>query len=795
MNDLPTALKGLAQYQQFIHCRIDPASGRKFPIHWKSQKVVDAMDPANWTSAEKALKTLQPNHYIGFVLTKQDPFFLADVDKCLDPEGNRTQIADWFLQCLPGAAVEISTSGTGLHIIGWTKPFDHTCKNIQHKCELYTHDRYIMLSLDSAQGEVLTDCTERLRHVIQQLFPPTTAPADPGAAWRDTPFPEWSGPADDDELISRARGARSAESAFGGAVTFDALWTADITLLSKAYPPQGSNPAQAWDGSSADMALASRLAYWTGGHHERILRIMMRSSLVRDKWDRPAYLRDTILKAVTFQMGNEEGKQWLCDEQRIKPDDRAIINQSDVFLSLSQAAKAFKDCFYVKDMNRIFMADGTFVTREVFSTWFGRMRFPMDADSGKYTDDAFKAFTRGTGLDMDSNVHTSIFDPKIEPFAVVEMPGGRSAVNTFIPVETPATAGDCGPFFDLLAVLLPEPEPRQILMSYMAAVVQNPGVKFPWALVLQGAQGNGKSLIFQALEHAIGPQYYYSPTAKSLTRSGLTFNSWMHRKLMITVEDAYMGNNADLMQELKPLITQKRIAIEAKGQDQYMAENISNWAFLINDLSHLAITLHDRRYTIISCAQQKPEHLVRDGLTDDYWNNFLDWYGEVGQEGKGLSFINHFLKTYAVPLEYSPLQRKRGIYTAALEQADLAAKSDLQHLVLECVGENRPGFRGGWISTSKLRERILDLRMKYSAKGISKQLEDLGYVKHPALSDGRAQAGVEGHTRLYLHKDSAMKMQIELGKNAVGRYLKDQGYGIQGSVSQPPVEDIGPPPF
>ena len=55
---------------------------------------------------------------------------------------------------------------------------------------------------------------------------------------------------------------------FGGGASFNDLWTGDPDNLQQAYPPQ--SPGQAWDASSADLALANYLAFWTGGNAERM---------------------------------------------------------------------------------------------------------------------------------------------------------------------------------------------------------------------------------------------------------------------------------------------------------------------------------------------------------------------------------------------------------------------------------------------------------------------------------------------------------------------------------------------
>lgn len=57
------------------------------------------------------------------------------------------------------------------------------------------------------------------------------------------------------------------------------------------------------DHSSADMGLASILAYYVGPNPDRIDNLMRQSMLYREKWERPDYRENTIKKAIAFCNG------------------------------------------------------------------------------------------------------------------------------------------------------------------------------------------------------------------------------------------------------------------------------------------------------------------------------------------------------------------------------------------------------------------------------------------------------------------------------------------------------------
>lgn len=85
-----------------------------------------------------------------------------------------------------------------------------------------------------------------------------------------------------------------------GKPTLEQLWAADPEALGRGYPDSGG-AGRPYDASSADAALSSHLAFWCGRDEAQIERLMRRSALARDKWERADYLARTIARAVERQ--------------------------------------------------------------------------------------------------------------------------------------------------------------------------------------------------------------------------------------------------------------------------------------------------------------------------------------------------------------------------------------------------------------------------------------------------------------------------------------------------------------
>jgi len=302
-------LQALTAHQQFIVYRRElsktrPGKTDKIPCDYRTGGNANAHDPDFWTDATTAINAAATRgvcYDIGFVLTAECKLFCLDIDNCLQPNNQWSPLALQLCAMFPGAAIEISQSGCGLHIWGtYTGDMPlHGCKNLALGIELYTERRFIALGRpESAKGDAATDCTLALQCAIVLYFSPESAQA-PAQEWTAIPCPEWCGPTDDGLLIQKAIASRSVNKAFSGnKASFDDLWKANGPVLARAYPDSGGRE---YDASSADAALAQHLAFWTGKDCERIRRLMRQSKLVREKWEREDYLSHTILRAVSRQ--------------------------------------------------------------------------------------------------------------------------------------------------------------------------------------------------------------------------------------------------------------------------------------------------------------------------------------------------------------------------------------------------------------------------------------------------------------------------------------------------------------
>jgi hypothetical protein len=746
---IPSPLAPLAALRQFIVCRLDPLpNGKtdKLPIDPRTWSVTvkgsgGAFDPGIWMTYDEAAGLAAgagPQFAVGFVITDGCGFWCLDIDGALQADRTWSALSQELCAALPGTVVEVSQSRRGLHIWGRGPIPQHKSKNVALGLELYSRARFVVLG-SHAQGQMAATCPG-VAAVVERYFKPDPG-AGLGAAEGDGPRADWRGPTDDAELIRRALQSRSAASVFGETrhASFADLWERNVDVLARAYPASGGGD-DAYDESSADAALAAHLAFWTGCDQARMERLMRASALVREKWERADYLPRTIRGACSRQ------REVLQDRPSAVPEPAPTVaaaaaaaapaparSDANPWLRPEDQQRLFAGCVYVVDKHRVLVPGGKLLKPEQFKSKFGGYVFVMDANNERTSKDAFEAFTQSQILRWP-RADGVVFRPDLPPASLVEE-CGEVLANTWWPAEVEAhPGGGAQPFLAHVRKLFPDPHDFSVLMGYLAACVQCPGVKFQWAPLVIGVEGNGKTLLSVVTAHAVGERYVHWPAADKL---GSGFNSWMFGKLLYCVEDIHaVEDRAHILEKLKPMVTASRgYEIEQKGVDQFSARICGNFIFNSNHWDAIRKTRNDRRYAVLGCAQQSVDDLARDGMTGTYVADIYEWL-----EAGGFAETTWLLRHWQTPAGYNPaVDAPRAPRTTSTDAAIAQSLGPAEQEILEAIESERVGFRDGWVS-SQFLDALLRERRKDGAIPPSKRrgvMQALGYDWHPKLAEGR----------------------------------------------------------
>lgn len=772
MQQLPSALAAFAPYHQFIVCRAEPDPAKpgktlKHPISIHDGSIHNAHDPSIWIDHATACACVAAwgaPYHVGFVFTKADPLWFIDVDNCLTPEGQWTPIVDELCAQLPGAAVEISQSGRGLHIFGTGQaPEDRRKKDHTNKLfDLYTEGRFALLTGTAIQGDAATVHTAALHAITAKHLARDTVDGKP-ATWTTAPVPEWNGPKDDADLIARARRSTSSRAAFGDGVCFADLWDRNVEALAKRYKPDG-NGTEAFGESEADRALAQHLAFWTGKDCARIERLMRQSALVRPKWhEHQTYLCElTIMGAVAVQSVVCIDKPIIAEPWvgEAAPTKAAEPVRSDTqgIVGADSQIDIFKGCVYVCDQHKILAPGGILHKPDQFRVIYGGRTYYVEDQ--RSTRDAWEAFSQSQ-LIRTPRADSTCFRPELPAASLVDY-DGQTRANMWWPIVTPRKVGDPSPFLNHLAALLPDERDRKILLSYMAAVVQYKGYKFQWCPVIVGAEGNGKTMLTRCVAFAVGDRYSYLPKASQIAGQ---FNDWQYGTIFAGVEDIYVGDQsgrADVMEELKPMVTGDQNEIEGKGEKKIKRELCFNLMLNSNHDDCIRKNRNDRRFAMFHTAQKTVEDIVEWGMSGDYFPRLYSWL-----RAEGYAIVNELLHTYQIEPEFNPCVQMGGLaqrapMTTSFDAAITASLGPVEQEIQEAVDQALPGFAGGWISSIAFGELLekIGRANRVSQNKRRDMLAALGYDWHPGLLNGRVNSNVApdgGKPRLFVKHDHPMR--------------------------------------
>jgi hypothetical protein len=313
-----------------------------------------------------------------------------------------------------------------------------------------------------------------------------------------------------------------------------------------------------------------------------------------------------------------------------------------------------------------------------------------------------------------------------QPSVVVE--DGIQKFNTWRPSGVTPEPGSVEPFLNHVNYLFPNPEEARIVLDYLAYQVQHPGKKVHWALLIQGTQGNGKSYLGYVMRLVLGPHNVRNVQSDTLHE---TFTGWLRNTQFIVVEELMARGRMELMNKLKPMITEPWVTIREMYKPVYEQKNRFNFLFLTNHPDPIVIDDSDRRY----CVLHSPSPPHPDAQTGYYgplfaWtdNNapvLLDW-----MQARDLRQFE--------PKAHAPMTEAK----AELIKRSMPA---LDQWIAEMVEALRWPFHVDLIAPSDLTAALPDFGLRGTSKDIGAAFQrlrftELGYKRYGTSRDNAGRA-------------------------------------------------------
>ena len=408
--------------------------------------------------------------------------------------------------------------------------------------------------------------------------------------------------------------------------------------------------------------------------------------------------------------------------------DRPTANKPEADVQLPKWARGI--C-YVAGANEFYqrVSDRRF-NPEVLDNVFSVHLMPPESDSGR---PAMRPRDYLLNVARVPRVEHYRYDPS-HPEQTFVQDGGHRFVNVYLPTypePDPDSADEAGEvFYAHLKHLIAEPEYRSTLLDYLAFCVQHPGAKIRWTVLLQGAQGCGKTAVAEAMRAVLGESNVAIMDASLLFSP---FNGWATGRQLVALEEVrVVGHNRhEVMNRLKPCISNDTLVINRKHCDLQHVPNNANYLMFTNHHDSLAVNDDDRRYFVLNAALQNRAQ-VRE-LGRKYFSRL---FHTINKCSAGL---RAWLEAHEISEEFDP--NGPAPQTRYLHDLTNAAATPLTAAVKDALEDgDHPLVKPDLLTTKALKNILQGENLpRFTDQQLATALRELDYVQvgRPRLEDGR----------------------------------------------------------
>ena len=274
-----------------------------------------------------------------------------------------------------------------------------------------------------------------------------------------------------------------------------------------------------------------------------------------------------------------------------------------------------------------------------------------------------------------------------------------------------------------LELLIEDPKEQDLLLHSLVFIYQNPGRKMNWSIVLQGVPGSGKTYFADVMKLLLGDG------VRSLGASSIggRFNGWATGCLLNVVEEIRVAgsNRYEILDMIKPLISNDMIQIEEKGKDHRTVPNFTSYLMLTNHKDALPLGDNDRRYCVIFSKIQTEEQLYEVFGGEEGTERYFDEL--FGKSRKHSDELARFFTDYVLPDSFKPFGRAP--VTVAKEEMKELAISGPRQVLEDLLDKHRCGcITKDFIDVSYLNDLCEGLGDEVpKRKGLSSILLEMGF--------------------------------------------------------------------
>lgn len=306
---------------------------------------------------------------------------------------------------------------------------------------------------------------------------------------------------------------------------------------------------------------------------------------------------------------------------------------------------------------------------------------------------------------------------------------GVDYANSYTEDGIPELPGELSPveqeaiqiFLDHFVHIIANERDRAIFLDFITYIVQNPGEKINWAILLQGAEGDGKSFFHAILAAVLGENNVNMIPGKALEEK---YNPWAENGLVCFIEDVRLhGNNRfDAINTLKPMLTNPTVSIRRMNTNVYSVVNTMNYIATGNTKDALPVGGEDTRIFPIFTRFQRPEDIDRFKAANPHYYDRL--YAILQFAGA----IRQFLLLRKLGPEFNAKARApKSSYRA--EMVALNQSEEVVALIDTLEESDQPDYSEFLLDSSKVADHFMGTdALAPRGKALSRLLSQYGFT-------------------------------------------------------------------
>lgn len=422
------------------------------------------------------------------------------------------------------------------------------------------------------------------------------------------------------------------------------------------------------------------------------------------------------------------GKRNITSDITSKELERAgklEDENDDSFESTTRALKDdFKEWVYVASDDRVYnVRTGEYYKREAFAAMFATPNIEGSL----------------FGIIMKYNLLKKVsrleFDPSKDELFIRD---NIRYANTYIAPEIFPLPGKVSVVIEHFKYLLPDKYERNIILDFIAHLIQHPGEKIRWMPIIKGGKGIGKTIIAETIIMPLIGFTNFGKVSNDVIKSD--FNAWQLDKQLVVFEELDIGSNRkekeQLTDSLKSFITDNILTAHRKGLDPYDTINKCNALGFTNKEDPIIITQDERRFCMIRTTA-KPK-------SDSYYVQLAKFASE------NMPALYYYFLERNIS-KFSPLRAPETSYTKELKTLSIGWPGSIIHGWLHndkhdiskagCASFHQIIDHIKSESTGRYRTSAEDLQNVGSAaaKNLHYTLRNFGFARYnnPNMADGR----------------------------------------------------------